>query len=119
MRLEAAGRSGTARLLLLACAVVVLIASCASAASAEGALGIAVAAVTIVFVVMYGVLLQSCAEKCSAAIRRAAALLLLALWVVAAGVLTFRGPFVATGNGYFGTWLGFACALAFAWQEFY
>ena len=36
-----------------------------------------------------------------------------------AGVLTFRGPFVATGNGYFGTWLGFACALAFAWQEFY
>ena len=118
-RLEAAGRSGTARLLLLACAVVVLIASCASAATAEGALGIAVAAVTIVFVVMYGVLLQSCAEKCSAAIRRAAALLLLALWVVAAGVLTFRGPFVATGNGYFGTWLGFACALAFAWQEFY
>ena len=39
--------------------------------------------------------------------------------VVAAGVLTFRGPFVATGNGYCGTWLGFACALAFAWQEFY
>ena len=58
-------------------------------------------------------------QRCSAAIRRAAALLLLALWVVAAGVLTFRGPFVATGNGYFGTWLGFACALAFAWQEFY
>ena len=34
-------------------------------------------------------------------------------------VPAFRGPFVATGNGYFGTWLGFACALAFAWQEFY
>ena len=89
-----------------------LIASCASAATAEGALGIAVAAVTIVFVVMYGVLLQSCAEKCSAAIRRAAALLLLALWVVAAGVLTFRGPFVATGNGYFAVWIGFACSIA-------
>ena len=41
------------------------------------------------------------------------------LWGLSALWLTFTGPFEATGNGYFGTWLGFACALAFAWQEFY
>ena len=63
--------------------------------------------------------MQSCAEKCTRALRRASAVLLLVLWIVAAGVLTFRGPFVATGNGFFGSWLGFVCALAFAWQEFY
>lgn len=27
------------------------------------------------------------------------------LWVVAAGALSFSGPFRATGNGYFGSWI--------------
>lgn len=28
------------------------------------------------------------------------------LWVVSASLLTFRGPFLETGNGYFGAWGG-------------
>lgn len=35
------------------------------------------------------------------------------LWIIAASVVTFDGPFFVTGNGYFGAWGGaFACVLA-------
>ena len=36
-----------------------------------------------------------------------------AMWIVAACLVTFRGPFVFTGNGYFGSWGG-AIAATFA-----
>lgn len=32
------------------------------------------------------------------------------LWLALAGLTTFRGPFLFTGNGYFGSWAGAACA---------
>lgn len=32
--------------------------------------------------------------------------LMMILWSVLAGLLTFRGPFLVTGNGYFGSWGG-------------
>jgi len=38
------------------------------------------------------------------------------LWLVLAGLTTFRGPFLTTGNGYFGVWFGaaMACSAAMA-----
>ena len=32
------------------------------------------------------------------------------LWLVLAGLTTFRGPFLTTGNGYFASWAGAAMA---------
>lgn len=32
------------------------------------------------------------------------------LWLVLACLVSFRGPFIATGNGYFASWAGAACA---------
>lgn len=32
------------------------------------------------------------------------------MWVVAACVVTFRGPFLVTGNGYFGVWIATICS---------
>ena len=41
---------------------------------------------------------------------KALALIMLVLWSLAVGLLTFQGPYVAIQNGFFGTWLGFASA---------
>jgi len=43
------------------------------------------------------------------------ALLLLAVWVFGAGVLTFDNPFTATGNGYFSCWVAFFASVVWAY----
>jgi len=35
---------------------------------------------------------------------------LTALWIAGAGIVTFRGPFILTGNGYFSSWVAFGAA---------
>ena len=39
--------------------------------------------------------------------------LLLLMWIPGAGVLTFRAPFLTTGNGYFASWAAFLASLVF------
>lgn len=56
-------------------------------------------------------------EKVGAPLKKAFSAVLLLLWGITACVLTFDGPFNATGNGYFGTWASLFFATAFAWQE--
>jgi hypothetical protein len=38
---------------------------------------------------------------------------LLVWWIFGTGVMTFKGPFVGTGNGYFGAWLALLAAFMF------
>jgi hypothetical protein len=47
------------------------------------------------------------------------ALMLLAGWAAAAGVLTFKYPYVMPGNGYFATWIGFLASARFFRHNFF
>lgn len=43
--------------------------------------------------------------------------ILFALWACVAGVCTFNGPFIYTGNGYFACWAGMIACLMFGMHE--
>jgi hypothetical protein len=47
------------------------------------------------------------------------ALLLLAGWAAAVGVLTFKYPYTSPGNGYYATWIGFLGAARFFRHNFF
>lgn len=57
-------------------------------------------------------------KKVGAGPKKALSALFSTLWFVALLILTFDGPFNATGNGYFGTWFAFFCSVSFAYREF-
>lgn len=59
-------------------------------------------------------LLLPCVIKKVGPIFKYLALLLVAMWMAAAFVGTFLGPFQATGNGYFGCWVAFASSVMLA-----
>lgn len=43
--------------------------------------------------------------------------ILFALWACIAGICTFNGPFILTGNGYFACWAGMISSLMFGMHE--
>lgn len=113
---KAVALAGRARLLfaLFACSVVLLLASIDHVDRAEGAWGLSCGVVSTTLVL--GVWWFS--EQVEARVAQGVALLLFAMWIAAAGVLTFRAPFVFTGNGYFSSWFGLLAALMLAMHEF-
>jgi hypothetical protein len=44
-------------------------------------------------------------------VMRVTAALLFVLWAITAGVCTYFGPFIVTGNGFFACWLAALCSL--------
>ena len=113
---KAVALAGRARLLfaLFACSVVLLLASIDHVERAEGAWGLSCGVVSTTLVL--GVWWFS--EQVDGKVAQAIALLLFAMWIAAAGVLTFKAPFVFTGNGFFSSWLGLLAALMLAMHEF-
>lgn len=47
-------------------------------------------------------------------VMKLTAVLLFVLWIITAGVCTYIGPFLITGNGFFAVWLSALCALKIA-----
>lgn len=113
---KAVALAGRARLLfaLFACSTVLLLASIDHVDGAEGVWGLSCGVVSTTLVL--GIWLFS--EQVGGKVAQGVSLLLLAMWIAAAGVLTFRAPFVLTGNGYFSCWLGLLAALMLAMHEF-
>ena len=99
--------------MLAVCAAVLLLASLPHLASLEGLWALAASAFTLLLLAA----LATCTICCEGRLR-SSSLLLLAVWVCVAGVLTFTRPFAVTGNGFFACWTGLLCAFAFAWEEF-
>lgn len=50
-------------------------------------------------------------------VMKLTAILLFVLWVITAGICTYIGPFLLTGNGFFACWLAALCALKIAMIE--
>ena len=119
---SATSLSGRPKLLfwLTLCGGCVMLASIEHASgSSEGAWGVSVGVLTLV-IAGAALLAPPVAAKMDAdpKIGKALSALLLALWIPGAGVLTFEGPFLATGNGFFGAWGGLFCALLLVLLEF-
>lgn len=74
----------------------------------ESILAIIVSCVLLVFcvILLFGV------HKMPENAVKALAFTMFALGFLEAFICTFRAPFVVTGNGFFGSWLGLACCLA-------
>jgi hypothetical protein len=113
--MHAAGLTGRYRYLvgIVAASIILIIASIEWLRSAEGifalSLGGLSVAIVAVLVVMY--------DKLHKELLRGIAALLAVLWVFGAGILTFRGPFLMTGNGFFSSWLGLFCSLHYCSME--
>jgi len=99
---------------ILVASVILIMAVCLSYNSSDAACvyALIVASLTILYV-----LLLMATPLVSGKAASICSLILLALWVAAAIWLTFVGPFLLTGNGYFATWLGLFCAVTIVLGE--
>jgi len=79
--------------------------------------GLVVGILSAVIVLAYLFMQDTDSEKFSPTPRRLAAGLLVVMWLGAAALLTFDGPFLETGNGYFACWLGLGAACITAVEE--
>lgn len=95
--------------------VVVFFASIEFVDSGEGKFGLIVGIITSALCALLTLLVNR--KRVGVKPKKVAACTLLLLWLAAACVLTFDGPFNRTGNGYFGTLFATFCAVSFAYEE--
>jgi len=74
----------------------------------EATLALAVSSTLIVF----GLILVLLIDKLPDLVVKVLAFTMFGLGFLEAFICTFRAPFVETGNGFFGSWLGLVCAVA-------
>lgn len=107
------------------CSVIVIIALIEFVGTEESsvyAMVVTVFTIVLVAVVLYFEKKHALTTKTKMFMRVKFGLLALfaLLWLILACLVTFRGPFVTTGNGYFASWAGMVCAFFVtfsAWKE--
>ena len=113
---QAAGLRGRYRYLvgIVAASIVLIIASIEWIRAAEGIFAMTLGGLSIAIIAVL-VLIY---DKLHKELLRGIAALLAVLWIFGAGILTFRGPFLMTGNGFFASWIGLFCSLHYCAMEF-
>jgi len=99
---------------------VVSTASGVGSTSGEDIWGIVVGSVSLFFLLMRAIILYVKIVQQTTRLwytRVAMGWLLVLMWFFAAILLTFVGPFLVTGNGYFAAWAGAICSVALLLQE--
>ena len=108
-KVRTASLSASVTAMLSVCSADVFLASLQHVGLAEGRWGVLCSAISLV-------VLTACAIFSSRKARRAGSIVLMLLWSAGVGVLTFRAPFLAASNGFFGAWGALLCALAFSFE---
>lgn len=115
--MHAAGLTGRYRYLvgIVAASIILIIASIEWLRSAEGIFALSLGGLSVAIVAVLVVMYDKLHKELLRGIAALLAVLYLGVW--GRHSVTFRGPFLMTGNGFFSSWLGLFCSLHYCSME--
>mmetsp|Transcript_16881 Transcript_16881/g.28054 ORF Transcript_16881/g.28054 Transcript_16881/m.28054 type:complete len:420 (+) Transcript_16881:35-1294(+) len=103
--------------ILMVCSATLFLASVDHLGSGYGGYAFACGLLSMIVITLAGFLKKT--NRMGPPGQKGFAVLLLLLWIFAAGVLTFDRPFKSTGNGFFASWVGLISASSLTYKELF